>query len=39
MPDERAKTQRSCGANQGCTGRGVANCGAHRLPDRLDGGE
>lgn len=38
MPNERAKTQRSCGANQGCTGNGTANCDAHRLPDRLDGG-
>ncbi|AJX33264.1 Uncharacterised protein [Burkholderia oklahomensis] len=38
MPNERAKTQRSCGANQGCTGSGTANCDAHRLPDRLDGG-
>lgn len=38
MPNGRAKTQRSCGANQGCTGSGTANCDAHRLPDRLDGG-
>lgn len=37
-PNGRAKTQRSCGANQGCTGSGTANCDAHRLPDRLDGG-